>query len=234
MARIQPPRSWRALLLDDDGFLELNKLIALIIRNSTKDVYLVTDQLKAYPSQCRPSPFERDLPVIDMSCSPVTHYPDKQFIFLPPGYVVGYNQRQVLSIGGYGCLETASRDSKRTLYDPLGPSLVGLQGRCKECVEDQLGIIVAIDYDAILSPAKIPRYDIHHNLSANCSENLDNSWAMLEEGVPFHVGERGLPHSCWEAHFVVAPPGFKAGYDGHSLTHFFKPLRAPNARRWLM
>ena len=102
-----PPRSWRALLTDEDHLLVLNHFITLAILNSTKHLLVVTDLLIAYPSQIAPGPLPTDTPFIDLNRSWPEDFWDKQIVVLPPGYTVIYIQGKIRAVGGVGSLELA-------------------------------------------------------------------------------------------------------------------------------
>ena len=216
---VHPPRSWRSLLVDEDGTLLLNQLIAVIIQSSPKDVFVVTDQLRAYPCQSRPGPMHRDVPFIDLSWIWPDDMWDKQFIVLPPGYTVAYFMGRVIAVGGMRCI-VADCELPQGIGEGEGnPNLMRLEGFRQICIYKDPSSCFAIDYKCRCYPATtdglVPNRP-YSSVSQSCG------LPPTSGGQQICILDEGPPEACWESHLLIIPPGYAAGYCGNTLAFFFR------------
>ena len=212
-----PPRSWRALLLDEDHLLLLNHFITLVVLNSTKHVFVVTDLLLAYPSQSAPGPLPTEAPFIDLNRTWPEDPWDKQFVVLPPGYTVIYIQGKIRAVGGVGSLELARESPQLNCNVAVGRNFMRLRGFRQLCIFKNPTRTVAIDYMCRCYPA---------TTDGGPPNQLATSLSFATYHSPTSIGqyismlEEGPTAACWESHLLIAPPGFGAGYNGNTLAYF--------------
>ena len=216
---VHPPRSWRSLLVDEDGTLQLNQFIAVVIQNSSRDVFVVTDMLRAYPCQTRPGPTHKDAPFIDLNWIWPEDLWDKQFIVLPPGYTVAYIMGKVKAVGGWGCLESARERLQLVGNNTIGLNSMRLNGFRQICIYKHPTRTFAIDYKRRGYPATTNGGAPNRPYSSYITSFGHPPTSM---GQQISISEEGPPDACWESHLLIAPPGFAAGYCGNTLAYFFR------------